>query len=105
MRKFPSSTIVALCFCFSRRYSSRGKRCGSHLHLPLSRCLFVCLFCFFATSLQVMLDGLAVHKYDHHWLHRNISIVGQEPTLYARSIRDNIIYGLEGGCEGVLVKR
>eukprot|EP00752_Nemacystus_decipiens_P014577 g12981.t2 len=45
---------------------------------------------------QVMLDGLAVHKYDHHWLHRNISIVGQEPTLYARSIRENITYGLEG---------
>ncbi|CAM9793005.1 unnamed protein product [Pylaiella littoralis] len=45
---------------------------------------------------QVMLDGLEVHKYDHQWLHRNISIVGQEPTLYARSIRENIIYGLEG---------
>lgn len=43
-----------------------------------------------------MLDGLAVHKYDHHWLHHNISIVGQEPTLYARSIRENITYGLEG---------
>lgn len=43
-----------------------------------------------------MLDGVAVHNYDHRWLHRNISIVGQEPTLYARSIRENIIYGLEG---------
>ncbi|CAN0028290.1 unnamed protein product, partial [Ectocarpus sp. 8 AP-2014] len=45
---------------------------------------------------QVLLDGLPVHEYDHGWLHRNISIVGQEPTLYARSIRENIIYGLEG---------
>lgn len=47
----------------------------------------------------MLLDGVAVHKYDHHWLHRNISIVGQEPTLYARSIRENIIYGLEGAVE------
>lgn len=46
--------------------------------------------------LQVLLDGLPVHEYDHHWLHRNVSIVGQEPTLYARSIRENIIYGMEG---------
>lgn len=46
--------------------------------------------------LQVMLDGVPVHKYDHCLLHRKISIVGQEPTLYARSIRENIIYGLEG---------
>lgn len=45
---------------------------------------------------QVLLDGVAVHEHDHRWLHRNISIVGQEPTLYARSIRENIIYGLEG---------
>ena len=43
-----------------------------------------------------MLDGLPVHEYNHHWLHKSISIVGQEPTLYARSIRENIIYGLEG---------
>ena len=47
-------------------------------------------------GLQVMLDGIPVHEYNHHWLHKNISIVGQEPTLYARSIRENIIYGLEG---------
>lgn len=45
---------------------------------------------------QVMLDGIPVHEYNHHWLHKSISIVGQEPTLYARSIRENIIYGLEG---------
>lgn len=43
-----------------------------------------------------MLDGVPVHEHDHHWLHRQMSIVGQEPTLYARSIKDNIIYGLEG---------
>ena len=45
---------------------------------------------------EVMLDGIPVHEYNHHWLHQSVSIVGQEPTLYARSIRENIIYGIEG---------
>jgi len=30
------------------------------------------------------------------WLSRNVSVVSQEPTLFARSVRRNIIYGLEG---------
>ena len=29
-------------------------------------------------------------------LSRNVSIVSQEPTLFARSIKRNIMYGLEG---------
>ena len=29
------------------------------------------------------------------WYHRRVSIVGQEPVLFARSIRRNILYGLE----------
>jgi len=35
-------------------------------------------------------------RYDHTYLHQRIALVGQEPVLYARSIRENIIYGLEG---------
>ena len=30
------------------------------------------------------------------WLTRNVCVVSQEPTLFARSIYRNIIYGLEG---------
>jgi ABC-type multidrug transport system fused ATPase/permease subunit len=37
-----------------------------------------------------------VHELNHVWLSRNVSVVSQEPTLYARSVRRNIIYGLEG---------
>ncbi|CAM9115791.1 unnamed protein product [Phaeothamnion confervicola] len=44
----------------------------------------------------VTLDGRPVEQYAPEWFHRHVSIVGQEPTLYARSIRRNIIYGLEG---------
>lgn len=44
---------------------------------------------------QVLLDGRPVRAYEHDWFHRHVSIVAQEPTLYGRSIRRNIIFGLE----------
>ncbi|KAL3944004.1 MAG: hypothetical protein SGBAC_001914 [Bacillariaceae sp.] len=45
---------------------------------------------------KVMIDGKQVHELSPRWLSRNISIVSQEPTLFGRSIKRNIIYGLEG---------
>uniref|UniRef100_A0A667HJR0 ABC-type oligopeptide transporter ABCB9 n=1 Tax=Lynx canadensis TaxID=61383 RepID=A0A667HJR0_LYNCA len=42
----------------------------------------------------VLLDGKPVSAYDHKYLHRVISLVSQEPVLFARSITDNISYGL-----------
>ncbi|XP_042525009.1 ABC-type oligopeptide transporter ABCB9 isoform X3 [Dipodomys spectabilis] len=43
---------------------------------------------------QVLLDGRPIGAYDHKYLHRVISLVSQEPVLFARSITDNISYGL-----------
>ncbi|XP_065760156.1 ABC-type oligopeptide transporter ABCB9 isoform X2 [Muntiacus reevesi] len=43
---------------------------------------------------QVLLDGKPISAYDHKYLHRVISLVSQEPVLFARSITDNISYGL-----------
>ena len=47
--------------------------------------------------MQVLLDGRPVRAYQHEWYHRHVSIVAQEPVLYGRSIRRNIIFGLEVG--------
>ncbi|XP_071093538.1 ABC-type oligopeptide transporter ABCB9-like [Haliotis cracherodii] len=44
---------------------------------------------------DVLLDDVPIHQYDHKYLHRKVSLVGQEPVLYARSIRENIGYGLD----------
>lgn len=38
-----------------------------------------------------------VGVYDPKWLRRHMALVSQEPVLFARSIRDNIVYGLEEG--------
>jgi len=45
---------------------------------------------------EILIDGHKVHDLSPQWLSRNISVVSQEPTLFARSIRRNIMYGLEG---------
>eukprot|EP00980_Cylindrotheca_fusiformis_P014761 scaffold4025_cov106-Cylindrotheca_fusiformis.AAC.3 len=59
---------------------------------------------------KVMIDGhenrvfihvslVASHPpylYETRWLSQHISIVSQEPTLFGRSIKKNIIYGIEG---------
>ena len=45
---------------------------------------------------KILFDGQEVHELSPRWLSRHISIVSQEPTLFARSIKRNIMYGLEG---------
>mmetsp|Transcript_34565 Transcript_34565/g.68044 ORF Transcript_34565/g.68044 Transcript_34565/m.68044 type:complete len:630 (+) Transcript_34565:68-1957(+) len=44
---------------------------------------------------EVLLDGLPVQRYARSFLHNSVAMVEQTPTLFARSIRDNIAYGIE----------
>ena len=44
---------------------------------------------------EVLLDDVNVLELDRRWFHRQVGLVAQEPVLFARSIRSNIIYGLE----------
>lgn len=48
------------------------------------------------SSGKVMIDGVEVHELSPRWLSQHISIVSQEPILFGRSIKRNIMYGLEG---------
>ncbi|KAH7852763.1 hypothetical protein Vadar_028957 [Vaccinium darrowii] len=41
----------------------------------------------------VKIDGLDIRTYDLRSLRNHIALVSQEPTLFARSIRENITYG------------
>jgi ATP-binding cassette subfamily B (MDR/TAP) protein 9 len=49
-----------------------------------------------ASSGEVLIDGIPVHEFSPDWLYRHLSVVSQEPTLFARSVKRNIMYGLEG---------
>ncbi|XP_054630293.1 ATP-binding cassette sub-family B member 9 isoform X1 [Dunckerocampus dactyliophorus] len=43
---------------------------------------------------QVLLDGKPVHTFKHEDLHSKVALVGQEPVLFARTVEENITYGL-----------
>uniref|UniRef100_A0A3Q2FNH6 Transporter associated with antigen processing, subunit type a n=1 Tax=Cyprinodon variegatus TaxID=28743 RepID=A0A3Q2FNH6_CYPVA len=43
---------------------------------------------------EILLDGEPLKSYDHHFFHKKIAVVSQEPVLFSGSIRDNITYGL-----------
>jgi len=49
-----------------------------------------------ATSGEVCIDGRKVQDLCPDWLSSTVAVVSQEPTLFARSIYRNIIFGLEG---------
>ncbi|KAL7840105.1 hypothetical protein AOLI_G00254280 [Acnodon oligacanthus] len=42
---------------------------------------------------EILLDGQPLLNYKDQYLHEKISVVSQEPVLFARSIRENIKYG------------
>ncbi|TKY64230.1 ABC transporter B family member 19 [Spatholobus suberectus] len=42
---------------------------------------------------KVMMRGIDLREIDVKWLRRQIALVGQEPALFAGSIRDNIAFG------------
>ena len=45
--------------------------------------------------------GQDIRTLDPQWFRRKISMVSQEPTLFACSIKDNIAYGRDGSSEEV----
>ena len=46
------------------------------------------------TAGEVLIDSIPVKNFEHKCLHSKIALVGQEPVLFARSIKENIAYGL-----------
>lgn len=42
-----------------------------------------------------MLDGQDIQDYDHKYLHRKVAMVGQEPILFNRTIKENIAYATD----------
>jgi ABC-type multidrug transport system fused ATPase/permease subunit len=43
----------------------------------------------------ILLDGVDIRELDPRWIHRQISLVSQEPTLIQKSIKENILYGVD----------
>jgi len=46
------------------------------------------------TAGSILLDGVELRDYSREYLRQQIGIVQQEPFLFSRSLRDNIVYGV-----------
>ena len=74
------------------RHRRRNHRRRHHFHLHLHRHRHL--------HLQVLLDDMPLSSLDPRWFHRQVALVAQEPVLFARTIEENITYGLENGGGG-----
>ncbi|XP_065419923.1 uncharacterized protein LOC101952783 [Chrysemys picta bellii] len=45
---------------------------------------------------RLLLDGRDLREYEHRYLHSKVALVSQKPVLFARSLHENIAYGLGG---------
>lgn len=64
-----------------------------------STCISLLQHFYEPTAGEVLIDSIPVKNFEHKYLHNKVALVGQEPVLYARSVKENIVYGLENGGE------
>lgn len=53
---------------------------------------------------SVEIDGVNIKECNLHWLRENIGYVGQEPVLFATTIRENLKYGKESATEEEMIE-
>lgn len=59
-----------------------------------STCLALLQRWYCQTSGEILMDNVGIRRYEHHLYHRIVSCVNQEPLLFARSVRENILFGI-----------
>ena len=52
---------------------------------------------------RITFDGIDLKEIDLHWLRSVIGYVGQEPVLFATSIRQNLLYAKEDATEEEII--
>ena len=50
------------------------------------------------TGGHILLDGVELKEYSRDFLRQQIGIVEQEPFLFSRTVRENIIYSVGNDC-------
>lgn len=55
------------------------------------------------TAGSILLDGQDIKNLNVQWLRDQVGLVSQEPVLFARSIKENIAYGLPGATDEQII--
>lgn len=50
-----------------------------------------------------MIDGIDIRELDLKWYRENVGYVGQEPVLFAGSIRENLRFGKPTASENEMI--
>jgi ATP-binding cassette subfamily B (MDR/TAP) protein 1 len=53
---------------------------------------------------EILVDGVAINKLNIKWLRSIMGLVNQQPSLFATSIKENIIFGKEDATEDEIVE-
>lgn len=53
---------------------------------------------------EIYLDGQNIKSLKVSWLRQQIGVVGQEPILFATTIRENILFGLSSATEEEVIE-
>ncbi|CAA3003694.1 ABC transporter B family member 15-like [Olea europaea subsp. europaea] len=53
---------------------------------------------------EVLLDGIAIDKFQLKWLRSQMGLVSQEPALFATTIKENILFGKEDASYEEIIK-
>jgi len=56
------------------------------------------------TSGSITLDGADIRNINVQWLRDHIGLVAQEPVLFARTIKENIAYGMKGATDEDIIR-
>jgi ATP-binding cassette subfamily B (MDR/TAP) protein 9 len=56
------------------------------------------------TEGQILIDGRDIHEYNHKYLHKKIAMVGQEPVLFNRNIKENISYAFNTNDQSAIIQ-
>ncbi|CAF3669116.1 unnamed protein product [Adineta steineri] len=56
------------------------------------------------TEGKILIDGREIQEYDHKYLHEKLAMVGQEPILFNRSIKENINYAMKNANEKDIIQ-
>lgn len=91
--KYPTRVVYVLKnVSFEIKPNQMGALVG-HSGSGKSTCVQLIERYYDATEGLVLLDGKDIREINPRWLHRQIALVSQEPTLFQMSVRDNIKYG------------